>query len=141
MWVARVYYDGMTREVFKEPCLSIFVLLLISYFRLNCIGFHFHSICYISFWQIEQADILKETKQFTYKDGSQFVFMDLVLSRTYRYIISLDIYTFSWRKIQLPPNSRWLWGRVTPNSQFGLYFLWNNPFVLVISTSKLVIIC
>lgn len=26
---------------------------------------------------IEQADILKETKQFTYKDGSQFVFMDL----------------------------------------------------------------
>ncbi|KAD3336663.1 hypothetical protein E3N88_32182 [Mikania micrantha] len=27
--------------------------------------------------KIEQAEISKETKQFTYKDGSQFVFMDL----------------------------------------------------------------
>ncbi|CAH9134710.1 unnamed protein product [Cuscuta epithymum] len=27
--------------------------------------------------KVEEADILKETKQFTYKDGSQFVFMDL----------------------------------------------------------------
>ncbi|TXG57520.1 hypothetical protein EZV62_015349 [Acer yangbiense] len=26
---------------------------------------------------MEQADVFKETKQFTYKDGSQFVFMDL----------------------------------------------------------------
>ncbi|KAJ7950122.1 elongation factor P-like [Quillaja saponaria] len=26
---------------------------------------------------IDQADVYKETKQFTYKDGSQFVFMDL----------------------------------------------------------------
>ncbi|RZB53055.1 Elongation factor P isoform B [Glycine soja] len=26
---------------------------------------------------IEQADVFKETKQFTYKDGAQFVFMDL----------------------------------------------------------------
>jgi len=28
--------------------------------------------------QVEEANIYKETKQFTYKDGSQFVFMDLV---------------------------------------------------------------
>ncbi|KAK6917140.1 Translation elongation factor, KOW-like [Dillenia turbinata] len=28
---------------------------------------------------INEADISKETKQFTYKDGSQFVFMDLVI--------------------------------------------------------------
>ncbi|KAA8517641.1 hypothetical protein F0562_015117 [Nyssa sinensis] len=27
--------------------------------------------------KIEEADIFKETKQYTYKDGSQFVFMDL----------------------------------------------------------------
>uniref|UniRef100_A0A2P2JFB6 Elongation factor P n=1 Tax=Rhizophora mucronata TaxID=61149 RepID=A0A2P2JFB6_RHIMU len=27
--------------------------------------------------QIDEADVLKETKQFTYKDDSQFVFMDL----------------------------------------------------------------
>lgn len=31
------------------------------------------------FLQIEEADIFKETKQYTYKDGAQFVFMDLVL--------------------------------------------------------------
>jgi hypothetical protein len=31
------------------------------------------------FSQIDEADVFKETKQFTYKDGSQFVFMDLVL--------------------------------------------------------------
>lgn len=30
-------------------------------------------------FQIEEADIFKETKQFTYKDGPQFVFMDLVM--------------------------------------------------------------
>ncbi|KAF0918610.1 hypothetical protein E2562_025192 [Oryza meyeriana var. granulata] len=28
-------------------------------------------------WKIPEASISKETKQFTYKDGSQFVFMDL----------------------------------------------------------------
>ncbi|KAI3408967.1 uncharacterized protein J3R85_019915 [Psidium guajava] len=29
------------------------------------------------FFQIDEANIFKETKQFTYKDGAQFVFMDL----------------------------------------------------------------
>lgn len=29
-------------------------------------------------FQMEEANVFKETKQFTYKDGSQFVFMDLV---------------------------------------------------------------
>ncbi|XP_039156883.1 elongation factor P isoform X3 [Eucalyptus grandis] len=28
-------------------------------------------------FQIDEADVFKETKQFTYKDGAQFVFMDL----------------------------------------------------------------
>uniref|UniRef100_A0A0E0RCX1 Translation elongation factor P/YeiP central domain-containing protein n=1 Tax=Oryza rufipogon TaxID=4529 RepID=A0A0E0RCX1_ORYRU len=28
-------------------------------------------------WKIPEASISKETKQFTYKDGAQFVFMDL----------------------------------------------------------------
>lgn len=31
-----------------------------------------------SFWQMEEANISKETKQYTYKDGAQYVFMDLV---------------------------------------------------------------
>lgn len=31
------------------------------------------------FCQIPEADVFKETKQFTYKDGPQYVFMDLVL--------------------------------------------------------------
>lgn len=31
------------------------------------------------FLQIDDANVFKETKQFTYKDGAQFVFMDLVL--------------------------------------------------------------
>lgn len=34
---------------------------------------------HVIFLQLEAADIFKETKQFTYKDGPQFVFMDLVL--------------------------------------------------------------
>lgn len=34
--------------------------------------------CALLFWQLEEADVSKETKQFTYKDGSQYVFMDLV---------------------------------------------------------------
>lgn len=34
--------------------------------------------CGTLLWQIQEANIAKETKQFTYKDGSQFVFMDLV---------------------------------------------------------------
>ncbi|CAL5335279.1 unnamed protein product [Camellia sinensis] len=34
--------------------------------------------------KIEQADINKETKQYTYKDGSQFVFMDLNTYEEYR---------------------------------------------------------
>lgn len=38
-----------------------------------------HLVCNYYF-QIDQANVSKETKQFTYKDGSQFVFMDLVLS-------------------------------------------------------------
>uniref|UniRef100_A0A0E0BN28 Translation elongation factor P/YeiP central domain-containing protein n=1 Tax=Oryza glumipatula TaxID=40148 RepID=A0A0E0BN28_9ORYZ len=29
-------------------------------------------------WKIPEASISKETKQFTYKDGAQFVFMDLI---------------------------------------------------------------
>ncbi|KAF5737292.1 hypothetical protein HS088_TW13G00171 [Tripterygium wilfordii] len=33
---------------------------------------------------IDEADIYKETKQFTYKDGSQFVFMDLNTYEEYR---------------------------------------------------------
>lgn len=32
----------------------------------------------VSIWQIEEADISKEVKQYTYKDGDQYVFMDLV---------------------------------------------------------------
>lgn len=38
-------------------------------------------LCITSF-QLEEANVYKEVKQFTYKDGSQFVFMDLV----YKYI-------------------------------------------------------
>lgn len=34
--------------------------------------------------KIEEADIFKETKQFTYKDGAQFVFMDLTTYEEYR---------------------------------------------------------
>ncbi|KAK1391172.1 Elongation factor P [Heracleum sosnowskyi] len=34
--------------------------------------------------KIEEADIFKETKQFTYKDGPQFVFMDLTTYEEYR---------------------------------------------------------
>ncbi|XP_071907908.1 uncharacterized protein [Coffea arabica] len=34
--------------------------------------------------KIEEADIFKETKQFTYKDGSQFVFMDLTTYEEFR---------------------------------------------------------
>ncbi|XP_063937936.1 uncharacterized protein LOC108193502 isoform X2 [Daucus carota subsp. sativus] len=34
--------------------------------------------------KIEEADIFKETKQFTYKDGPQFVFMDLSTYEEYR---------------------------------------------------------
>jgi hypothetical protein len=33
--------------------------------------------CFL-FLQIEEANVFKEAKQFTYKDGVQFVFMDLV---------------------------------------------------------------
>lgn len=33
--------------------------------------------CFL-FLQIEEANVFKEAKQFTYKDGAQFVFMDLV---------------------------------------------------------------
>ncbi|MQL84766.1 hypothetical protein Taro_017276 [Colocasia esculenta] len=31
----------------------------------------------VLFCQIDEANVSKETKQYTYKDGSQFVFMDL----------------------------------------------------------------
>ncbi|EPS70706.1 hypothetical protein M569_04054, partial [Genlisea aurea] len=34
--------------------------------------------------KIEEADISKQTKQFTYKDGSQYVFMDLSTYEEYR---------------------------------------------------------
>ncbi|KAL3536613.1 hypothetical protein ACH5RR_005074 [Cinchona calisaya] len=34
--------------------------------------------------KIEETDIFKETKQFTYKDGSQFVFMDLTTYEEFR---------------------------------------------------------
>ncbi|GER55713.1 elongation factor P [Striga asiatica] len=34
--------------------------------------------------KIEEADILKETKQFSYKDGAQYVFMDLTTYEEYR---------------------------------------------------------
>ncbi|KAI5663145.1 hypothetical protein M9H77_22468 [Catharanthus roseus] len=34
--------------------------------------------------KIEEADIFKETKQYTYKDGAQFVFMDLASFEEYR---------------------------------------------------------
>ncbi|XP_015055625.1 uncharacterized protein LOC107002208, partial [Solanum pennellii] len=34
--------------------------------------------------QIEEANIYKETKQFTYKDGAQYVFMDLTSYEEYR---------------------------------------------------------
>lgn len=35
-------------------------------------------IHYYPFFQLSEANVSKETKQYTYKDGSQFVFMDLV---------------------------------------------------------------
>ena len=41
------------------------------------------------FLQIDETDVLKETKQFTYKDGSQFVFMDLVFFSIFIYYNSL----------------------------------------------------
>lgn len=34
--------------------------------------------------KIEEADIFKETKQYTYKDGAQYVFMDLTTYEEYR---------------------------------------------------------
>ncbi|KAK6129482.1 hypothetical protein DH2020_036771 [Rehmannia glutinosa] len=34
--------------------------------------------------KIEEADIFKETKQYTYKDGAQYVFMDLSTYEEYR---------------------------------------------------------
>lgn len=34
--------------------------------------------------KIEEANIYKETKQFTYKDGAQYVFMDLTTYEEYR---------------------------------------------------------
>ena len=40
-------------------------------------------------FQIQEASISKETKQFTYKEGSQFVFMDLVdASISLKYVMS-----------------------------------------------------
>lgn len=39
----------------------------------------FSYVFLLLFLQLEEADVFKETKQFTYKDGAQFVFMDLVL--------------------------------------------------------------
>lgn len=39
--------------------------------------FSYVLFCFL-FLQIEEANVFKEAKQFTYKDGVQFVFMDLV---------------------------------------------------------------
>ena len=36
--------------------------------------------------QLEEANVYKETKQFTYKDGSQYVFMDLVWFKSLTYL-------------------------------------------------------
>lgn len=44
-------------------------------------------LCITSF-QLEEANVYKEVKQFTYKDGSQFVFMDLVYKL---YIYAYDL--------------------------------------------------
>lgn len=57
---------------------SINVLLIIFLLGLTFSGFFF--CLFYLLLQIDLADILKETKQFTYKDGDQFVFMDLVSS-------------------------------------------------------------
>ena len=43
-------------------------------------------LCITSF-QLEEANVYKEVKQFTYKDGSQFVFMDLVYKSIYMLMI------------------------------------------------------
>lgn len=39
-------------------------------------------------FQLQEPSLSKETKQFTYKDGSQFVFMDLVDNSLFTQIVS-----------------------------------------------------
>ncbi|KAF9684859.1 hypothetical protein SADUNF_Sadunf04G0162300 [Salix dunnii] len=43
-----------------------------------------HLFLYLQQMQIEEANVFKEAKQFTYKDGAQFVFMDLSTFEEYR---------------------------------------------------------
>jgi hypothetical protein len=52
------------------------------------------------FSQIDEADVFKETKQFTYKDGSQFVFMDLVLLSILilQYVFTIVFFLFKIKK-------------------------------------------
>lgn len=57
---------------------SYILLPFLLCFDLNSFSFLFMPMHL--FLQIEEANVFKESKQFTYKDGSQFVFMDLVIS-------------------------------------------------------------
>lgn len=67
---------------FRKSCaISVIFLLIFSS------TFIIMYLCITSF-QLEEANVYKEVKQFTYKDGSQFVFMDLVYKL---YIYAYDL--------------------------------------------------
>ena len=63
-----------------SDCLLFFSLFFNCLWCSPCI---LNIISNIFFFQIQQADVIKETKQFTYKDGAQYVFMDLVCEYMY----------------------------------------------------------
>lgn len=120
MWMAKCrqwWYD--IRSIVRV--VSIYLLILISDWGFSFIGFSFFIFCSLSFWQIDEANVFKETKQFTYKDGSQFVFMDLVSSGIY----------IIWPNSRYPPFSPSKYNHCSlsltiksyQNSQLGLYYL------------------
>ncbi|KAJ6871598.1 elongation factor P [Populus alba x Populus x berolinensis] len=73
---------------------------------------------------IEEANVFKEAKQFTYKDGVQFVFMDLSTFEEYR-LNDADVGDKTkWLKEGMDCNLLFWNGKVIPNFlRFGTLFL------------------